>query len=70
MDAKAEIVSERTKLFIRRERMRRELIRTKPGETICLQYAQVEMLLKWMKELELRIKGLEERIKKYGIKEV
>jgi len=70
MDAKAEVVSERTKLFIRRERVRRELIRTRPGETICLRYEQVEMLLKWMKELELRVKGLEERIKRYGIKDV
>ena len=46
--------NEKTKLFIRRERIRRELIKTKPGETICLQFEQVEMLLKWMKELEER----------------
>ena len=58
------------KLFIKRERVRRELIRTKPGETICLQYEQVDLLLKWMKELEESAKANEERIKKYGIKKV
>ena len=57
-----------TKLFIKRERVRRELIRTKPGETICLQYEQVDLLLKWLKELEESAKANEERIKKYGIK--
>ena len=59
-----------TKLFIKRERVRRELIRTKPGETICLQYEQVDLLLKWLKELEETAKANEERIKKYGIKKV
>lgn len=40
------------KLFILRERVRRNLIRTRPGETICLQYEEVNLLLKWIKELE------------------
>lgn len=40
------------RLFIMRERLRRNLIRTQPGETICLQYEEVSMLLKWIKELE------------------
>ena len=52
MEEKSRVISERTKLFIRRERLRRELLKTKPGETICLQYEEVEMLLKWVKELE------------------
>ena len=52
MEEKSRVISERTKLFIRRERLRRELLKTKPGETICLQYDEVEMLLKWVKELE------------------
>ena len=47
-----ELVNEKTKTFIKRERIRRELIKIKPGETICLQYEQVAMLLNWMKELE------------------
>ena len=41
-------------LVIKRERVRRNLIRTKPGETICLQYEDVSLLLKWIKELEER----------------
>lgn len=43
---------EETITFIKRERVRRELIKTKPGETICLQDWQVEILLDWIKELE------------------
>jgi len=43
---------EETIQFIKRERIRRELIKTKPGETICLQDWQVEILLNWLKELE------------------
>ena len=40
------------KLFIKRERVRRELIHTRPGETICLNHEQTDLLLKWIKELE------------------
>ena len=51
-------------LFIKRERVRRNMIRTKPGETICLQFEEVDLLLKWIKELETQVKELEERMKK------
>lgn len=43
---------QKQRLFIMRERVRRNLIKTKPGETICLQYEEVSLLLKWIKELE------------------
>ena len=58
------------KLFIKRERVRRNLIRTRPGETICLQYEDVELLLKWIKELENQSKIQDERRLKYGITKV
>lgn len=58
------------KLFIKRERVRRNLIRTRPGETICLQYEDVELLLKWIKELEKQSKMQDERRLKYGIQKV
>ena len=64
-----EVVSERTKLFIRRERIRRELMRIKPHETICLQGETVETLLKWIHDLETENKTIKERMLKYGIKE-
>ena len=54
---------EQRRLPIKRERIRRELMRTKPGETICLQDWQVDILLDWLKELEER-KGV------HGFKEV
>lgn len=54
MDEKYNVVSERTKLFIKRERIRRELLRIKPHETICLQGETVEIILVWIKELEER----------------
>ena len=47
-------VSERTKQFIKRERIRRELLKIKPQETICLQGDTVEIILTWIKELEER----------------
>ena len=62
-----EVVSERTKLFIRRERIRRELMKIKPGETICLQGETVETLLKWIRDLETENKTTKERMLKYGI---
>ena len=59
----AEIINEKTRLFIKRERLRKELFRTRNGETICLNYEQVELLLKWIKELEERagVHGIEKR---------
>lgn len=53
-----------TKLFIKRERIRRELIKIMPGETICLNFEQVYFLLKWLKELEEKVKAYEEQDKK------
>lgn len=47
-------VKERTKTFIKRERVRRELLKIKPQETICLQGDTVEIILTWIKELEER----------------
>lgn len=40
------------KRFIIRERVRKKLIKTEPYETVCLQYWEVELILKWIKELE------------------
>ena len=54
IEEKSTVISERTKQFIRRERIRRELLRIKPHETICLQGETVEEILKWIKELEER----------------
>ena len=68
MEEKSRLIGEKQKLFIKRERVRRNLIRTRPGETICLQYEEVELLLKWIKDLEKDQKTLEERNKRYGIK--
>jgi hypothetical protein len=42
------------RLFIKRERIRRELQRTRPGECICLQSEGTEILVEWIKELEKR----------------
>ena len=67
-EEKSQSINERQKLFIMRERLRRDMMRTKPGETICLNFEQVTMLLKWLKELENTVKEQEERRRKYGIK--
>ena len=56
-------VREKRRLFIKRERIRRELMRTKPGETICLQDWEIDILLEWLKELEERV-GASNGIKK------
>lgn len=48
-----------TKLFVKRERIRRNLINTKPGETICLNSEETETLVLWIKGLENKIKLLE-----------
>ena len=50
------VSEEKTKLFIRRERIRRNLIKTNTGESICLQDWEVKILLDWIKELEREVK--------------
>ena len=59
---KSRVIRESQKRFIYRERLRRELLKTKPGGTICLNYEQTQLLTKWLKELE-------ERAGVHGIKE-
>ena len=63
MEEKQQVIRDRTKTFIKRERVRRELLRIKPHETICLQGDTVEIILVWIKELE-------ERAGVHGITEV
>ena len=53
---KTHVERERTKTFIYRERLRRELLKTKPGGTICLNYEKTQLLTKWLKELEERVR--------------
>lgn len=48
-------MEEKTKLFIKRERIRRNLINTKTGETICLQDWEIQIVLEWIKELEREV---------------
>ena len=50
------MIEEKRKLFIRRERIRRNLMNTKTGETICLQDWEIQMVLDWIKELEREVK--------------
>ena len=62
-EEKKRVIRESQKRFILRERLRRELLKTKPGETICLTYEKTQMLTKWIKELEERagVHGFTER---------
>ena len=50
----AVVSREEQRKFIKRERIRRALIKTGPNESICLQGSEAETLLKWIKELEER----------------
>ena len=65
-ESRAALMQQR--LFINRERVRRELIHTRPGETICLNHEQTDLLLKWIKELETQVKEYEGRSEKHGFK--
>lgn len=62
-EEKKRVIRESQKRFILRERLRRELLKTKPGGTICLTYEKTQMLTKWIKELEERagVHGFTER---------
>ena len=53
-EMKTEVISERKKTEIKRERIRRALMHTKPGETICLQYEEAQLILDWLKETQNR----------------
>ena len=61
MEPKVEVFGKERRQFIKRERIRRALQHTKPGETICLQSEEVETLLEWLKSLEERVKLLGKR---------
>lgn len=50
---------ERKKVFINRERLRRRLMNTKAGETICLNSDETQMLVVWIASLENKKKLLE-----------
>jgi hypothetical protein len=50
---------ERKKMFINRERLRRRLMNTKAGETICLNSDETQMLVFWIAGLENKTKLLE-----------
>lgn len=50
---------EYNKLLIKRERIRRNLMNTKHGETICLNSEETETLVLWIKAIENKIKLLE-----------
>lgn len=65
-DEKSEVLNEKQRLFIRRERVRRELLKLNPGETICLNFEQVQLLVRWVKELENENKAYKERMEKHG----
>ena len=54
---------EYNKLLIKRERIRRNLMNTKPGETICLNSEETETLVLWLKGLENKIKLFEAKRK-------
>lgn len=60
---------ERKKVFINRERLRRRLMNTKAGETICLNSDETQMLVSWIKSLENRIKLLEADKRKEDVNE-
>lgn len=49
------MMEDKTIRFIRRERIRRNLINTKTGETICLQDWEIAIVLEWIKELERKV---------------
>jgi hypothetical protein len=53
-------LTQKQRIFIKRERIRRAMIATKPGETICLQETEIAILLKWIRELEMRCKEWEQ----------
>jgi SOS response regulatory protein OraA/RecX len=48
-------VREKRRRFVKRERIRRRLMKTGVDETICLQDWECEILLDWIKELEERV---------------
>lgn len=50
---------EYNKLLIKRERIRRNLMNTKAGETICLNSDETQMLVFWIAALENKIKLFE-----------
>ena len=61
MEEKTKAASDRVKLFIKRERIRRDFLQTKPGETICLNSEKVDILLAWIRELETTVRMYKER---------
>ena len=51
-DEKMEVISNKKRLFIKRERIRRALMHVKPDVVYCIEQEDAQLLLDWLKELE------------------
>lgn len=58
-DEKMEVVSNKKKLFIKRERIRRTLMHVKPDVVFCVEKEDAELIMAWIKELERKVDELE-----------
>ena len=64
-EEKMEIISNKKRLFIKRERIRRALMHVKPNVVFCVEKEDAELIMAWIKELEERVKELEKGVKKW-----
>ena len=64
-EEKMEVISNKKRLFIKRERVRRALMHVKPDTVYCVDQEDAELILAWIKELEERVKELEKGAKKW-----
>lgn len=55
-DEKSEVVSNKQRLFIKRERVRRNLMHVKPDLVYVLEQEDAQLILEWLKELEGMVK--------------
>ena len=58
-EEKMEVVSNKKRLFIKRERIRRALMHVKPDVVFCVEKEDAELIMAWIKELERKVDELE-----------
>lgn len=62
-DEKSEVVSNKQRLFIKRERVRRNLMHVKPDLVYVLEQEDAQLILDWIKDLEKQLDELGKTIK-------